>query len=229
MRFDPDKLIRQRQALGYSQETLAALSNVSVRTIQRAETGETLRRENMADIAAALRVSMQALAPDGGERAAGAGDTISLRPAASAREIIDLIEGSRLAKLECEADPTPDKLPVLRETITLLEARFPDPWQDRPAFPSLVQRLETIAELDRVMTKLAEAGLAIFVGRRFEQAVMPIAFDEGYDTRRNQQPETVAAARLLIAPATADKRTVSAAVDWPVEVFREERADAGAD
>jgi transcriptional regulator with XRE-family HTH domain len=227
MRFDPEKLIRQRQALGYSQETLATLSNVSVRTIQRAETGETLRRENMADIAAALRVSMHALAPDGGEPAS-ASDTITLRRAASAREIIDLIEESRLAKLECDADPTPDKLPILREAIALLEPRIPDPWQDRPAFRSLVQRLETIAELDRVMTKLAEAGLAIFVGRRFEQAVMPISFDEGYDTRRNQQSETVAAARVLIAPATADKRTVSAAVDWPVEVMREEGADAGA-
>lgn len=89
MRFDPDKVIRQRVQLGFSQETLATLSNVSVRTVQRAERGEMLRRENMADIAAALKVPVHALLmpEEDQEIAGGEGDRLTLRRASSGREI----------------------------------------------------------------------------------------------------------------------------------------------
>ena len=222
MRFDPDKLTRQRVQLGFSQETLATISNVSVRTVQRAERGEVLRRENMADIAAALKVPPHALLmPEEDQEIAGSeGDRLTLRRASSGREIFDLIDASGLCKIECNVDPTPDKLPALREAIAVIEPWIPDPWEDRPAF-SLVQRLETIAALDAAMTRLGELGLGIYVGRRVELAVMPQEFDEGWDVRRNQQPEPVSAGRILIADSAAEKRFVDAQTAWPVKVVRQ--------
>lgn len=223
MRFDPDKVIRQRVQLGFSQETLATLSNVSVRTVQRAERGEVLRRENMADIAAALKVPVHALLmpEEDQEIAGGEGDRLTLRRASSGREIFDLIDASRLCKVESNVDPTPDRLPALREAIAVNEPWIPDPWEDRPAFSSLVQRLEAIAALDAAMSRLGEHGLGIYVGRRVELAVMPQEFDEGWDVRRNQQPEAVSAGRILIADSAPEKRFVDAPTDWPVKVVRQ--------
>lgn len=220
MHFDPGKLIQQRQSLGLSQETLATLSNVSVRTIQRAESGEALRRENMADIAAALRMQINALLASADEaELTGEGELVTLRRAGSGREILDLLESSRLAKLECEADPTAEAMPALRETAEAIEPWLPNPWEDRRTFPSLVARLEAVARIDRALLRLAEAGLALFVGRRFEQAVMPRAYDEGYDIPRRARPEPVAAARLLVAGAERERRSVDAVTPWPVEVI----------
>ena len=227
MRFDPDKLVRQRQALGYSQETVAALAKVGVRTVQRAEAGDPLKRDNMADIAAALKLPLHALLAaeeeeeGGASGGVGAGELVTLRRAASARELFELIDESRLCRLDCDVDPTPETLPALAAAIETIEPWLPDPWEDRPRFPSLVARLETIARLDAAMARLSEIGLALFIGRRVELAVMPIAFDEGYSTRRNQRPERVTTGRILIGQATPETRSVAAAVDWPVEVVRE--------
>ena len=189
MRFDRDKLVRQRQRLGYSQETLASLANVGVRTVQRAEAGEAVRRENMADLAAALRLPLHALlAVEDEPEPAQQAERVSLRRAGSGREIIDLVEVCRLARLECDADPTAETMPALTETIELIEPRLPDPWRDPPAFASLADRLRAIAALDAALEKLAQHGLAVFIGRRFEQAVMPRDYDEGYLIPRGAKP-----------------------------------------
>ena len=120
-------------------------------------------------------------------------------------------------------------MPLLKEAILFLEANMPDPldyekghWPERK---SLVERLEVIAGMKSIIQRLSEDGMNLFMGRRFEMALMPRYGDEGFYTGRNQQPESVAAARLLIGSSATSKIVVNAEVRWPVEVTYPEPYD----
>ncbi|PXW43867.1 2TM domain-containing protein [Dickeya zeae] len=68
----------QRLARAWSQEQLAELSALSVRTIQRIENGERASLETLSAIAAAFGVNVTTLMPEDSEQAAS-GDSLALR------------------------------------------------------------------------------------------------------------------------------------------------------
>jgi transcriptional regulator with XRE-family HTH domain len=211
-----------------TQEKLAAEAKVDIRTVQRAEAGEHLRHDTIADLAAVLGLPVSSLidtTPDNDNSAAqdiSVGLGLALKRTQSAREIIELLEGSHLAKLECDADPTAENINILTEVIELIEKMLPHPWSEGTgetlSFPSLVDRLKAIANMDRSLESLERAGLGLFTGSAWVNAIMPRWTEEGLATRTGQLPDNVRATRMLISPRANDKAVVNAATKWPVEI-----------
>lgn len=61
--FDPARIRALREQRAWSQEQLAEVAGISVRTIQRAETSGNASAETRMALAAALDVPLQAFAP----------------------------------------------------------------------------------------------------------------------------------------------------------------------
>ncbi len=233
MKCNTVKLRAARDRHGMTQEMLAAQAKVDVRTVQRAEAGAPLRQETIADLAAVLGVPLSGLvAKDDSETDRGTvqsffGPGLVLRRTAKGREVIELLETTRIGKLECDADPTEDIIDVLRGAIRFIEGMLPDPWDAEGqtgalSFSSLVDRLEAIAKMTETLADLERHGLTLFCGSTWERAVMPRWGEEGLYTRTGQRPESVRATRLLIAQIGGDRITVQRDIDWPVKIEPEE-------
>lgn len=217
---------RDRRAM--TQEKLAAEAKVDIRTVQRAEAGAHLRHDTIADLAAVLGMPVGSLIDttvpeeDNGVRDVSFGSGLGLKRSQSAREVIELLEQSHLAKLECDADPTTENIETLTQVIELIENLLPHPWDpekgDQLSFGSLVDRLKAIASIDKALEDLERVGLGFFTGSAWVSAIMPRWHEEGLATSSGQRPDTVRATRLLISPSSTDKLTVSAETKWPVEI-----------
>jgi len=106
---------------------LAAQARIDVRTVQRAEAGEPLRQETIADLAAVLGVPSSALVVLDGAEDSPAGEPpqigqiwgagLTLKRVSSGREAITTLETSELVQLECEVDPTEENLGTLTEAV----------------------------------------------------------------------------------------------------------------
>lgn len=234
MRCDVQKLRAARERRAMTQEKLAYDARVDVRTIQRAEAGAPLRQETVADLAAALGLPVSGLVDRSQtdeviELGSIFGPCLMLKRATSARQVIALLEGCQLALLECEADPTEETLPLLTSVAKLIERKIPRPWSEtehRVEFTSVVDRIETTAELNSALEALEKAGLALFYGSSWEKAVMP--YNDGFHgmvTATNQRPELVQAGRLVIGPYIAERVQVQRRVRWPVELFYDDDLD----
>lgn len=227
MRFDIDKLKEARERRAMTQEKVAADARVDVRTVQRAEAGADLRQDTVADIAAALGVPHESLVDVQGTAAPEVpviGDTFGpglvLRRATKGRQVIELLEMSELAKLECDADPTEKTLEVLKSAIRLIEGMIPDPWSESArgalSFVSLVDRIERIAEVNKVLEELEREGLALHYGQMWGRAKMPQVHYEGMFLPNDS--EVVQAARFLISSNLTERVTVEKLTTWPVNL-----------
>ncbi len=235
MRFDPVKFRQQRELLTFTQERLADASEVGLRTVQRAEAGLPISAEKMADLAATLGVNAATLMleePDDLGDAPNYSRVITLRRATSGRTVVDLLDSAGMCRIDCDIDPTPDNLPLLKEAIHFVETNMPDPIDyEKIVWPrrgSLVDRLELIAAINGILEKLSEHGFGMFIGKRVESAVVPF-FDgeEGcFATRMIQDPEPIMAARVLLTRATGDRIVTDAKVGWPIEVMYEPQRKA---
>jgi transcriptional regulator with XRE-family HTH domain len=225
---DPEKLRSFREKSAITQEKLAILCAVNRRTVQRAERGEPISLETLADLAAALRVSpdeIRAQEHEPSVPAEASGNVVTLRPASTGRAILEVLERAQLARLDCEVEPTLENMPVLRAVILAVEAIMPgNPWDPESnryggtAEWSLVDKLDRQATITSHLQALRDARLSLFVGGSVELARMPQNGDEGLYTTAKQLFESVWTARLLIAPSGPDRLVVSANVQWPVEV-----------
>jgi transcriptional regulator with XRE-family HTH domain len=236
MRCNVLKLRAARDRRALTQEKLAAEAKVDIRTVQRAEAGAPLRQDTIADIAAVLGVPLAALidrsSPQSEEGVVAGiifGAGVTLKRATTAREIIELLEDTHLAKLECDADPTEELMTDLADAISFIEGMLPHPWSEEEqngplTFNSLVTRLQHIAKLNTVLDALERHGLALFVGSTWVNAIMPSWGEEGLYTRTGQRPDNVRATRLLISPHVAERVSVQAATKWPVEIVTPEPA-----
>src|SRR5262245_52885436 len=106
-----------RMQHGMTQEKLAAMSKVNIRTIQRAERSEHLQLETVASIAAALKVTVSALTAPGVDDAGSTARTeengnehgnnaVVLRPVTSGKALLDMLHDSFTGRLSCEVEPT---------------------------------------------------------------------------------------------------------------------------
>lgn len=230
MMCDADRVRTRREALGMTQEKLAAMSNVQVRTIQRLEAGAPVSLETLADVAAALRWTPEAMgkAPDGDPAPEDAPWSASLRRVGSARSVFEVLEPVLLAKLECRVSPTRESLVPLKRLVLQLEAQMPPEEWDTPRWDtapvSLADRLDAMAELEEALSAIEALGLALYAGRYTELAIVPRwDMDEGcYFTKTSFRPEPVELARLVIAPSAGERLTVSRAVAWSIRTLAEE-------
>lgn len=232
MRCRKDVLRKARKEKGYTQDKLALMSRLSPRTVQRAEQGADLGPESIADLAAALElpVKVLAMAEAAGSERSDAGEPdrefggkfVVLRRAMSGRDILDVIEKSKLARLDCDIEPTDDNIAALRDIIGSIEALLPDPWsweQQVLAWSSLVDRLDAAYAFGRRLETLRAAGIGVFVGYYHENVIYPQKSEHGeVYTSTDQRSELVRAARLLVSASEPDKITAEIDYNWPVRV-----------
>lgn len=239
MKCDVMKMRAARDRRALTQDKLAVEARVDVRTVQRAEAGSPLRQETIADLAAVLGLPVNDLIAKGPEgKVDGApvqlgdifGPGMVLKRATSGRQVIELLEQSALAKLECEADPTEGNLELLKSSIQLMEGMLPNPWDcDRAGplnFTSQVDRVEKIAAVNKALVELERAGLALFYGSAWESAMMPSTGEfRGMEVYRGQPSSFVQAARLVLSNYMSERITVQRATRWGVEIVTKEDDD----
>ncbi|MFC3071206.1 helix-turn-helix domain-containing protein [Phenylobacterium soli] len=228
---DAEKIVSLRKARAMTQEKLALLARVERRTVQRAEAGAAVSAETLADLAAALGVPPDALLAraEPGEDENQQEGWVTARPVESGRKLLEDLKAARLASLEYEVEPTRENLSLLKNVVSDLAQHLPpDPWDEAPIheprqFPSVVQQLESIANLNERLRELEAEGLALFMAQHVEAAVMPIyGLDEGhYYTTHGQRPELVRVVRLVLGRASADKMKVPRRREWPVQIVEE--------
>lgn len=230
MFVDPIKMKAARDRRALTQEALAHQARVNVRTIQRAESGQPVHAETLAEIAAVLGVPPTGLLrpPPAKEQevlGAEADDPQAqvLKRVESGEVVVATLERSAMAVLGCTAEPTVETMPTLRSLIQALESLIRDPWEFGHApplrFGSLLDRLDAVATLNGALADLERNGIALFLAVSSEYVKVPFGVEEGHMvTTTRQQPEYVRAARLLIAEYTSERIRVPADVVWPLQI-----------
>ena len=226
MHCDGRRVRELREQQGLSQDALAVNARMERRTVQRVESGISVTRATVAQIAGVLGVKTEALLkpaevdlPD-----ADGGPIVVLHKVTSGRGLLSDLDRALLCRIECEVDPAPDTIETLKAAILCLERLMPgDPWDESearssPPRRSLVDELDAISALNDHVATLGAFGLGIFAGGYAEFVMMPRWSDEGAYVREGQKPDLVWALRLLIAPAHSARRTVTIDDRWPVQV-----------
>lgn len=218
------KSARDRRAM--TQETLAHQARVNVRTIQRAESGDPIRHETLADIAAALGVPAAGLIkPEAAndlepEPESDVSQTQVLKRVEGGDSIISLLERATMSVLDCTAEPTEKNMPVLRVVIEALEGLIRSPWDEHDTSPlrfaSLLLKLEATANLNTQLLEMEKIGLALYSAASTVYVRVPYHHEEGMVVRGTQRPSYVTAARFMIAPYDSERIRVSADVIWPL-------------
>lgn len=224
MKLDPLRLRKHREQLGYSQKDVADKSNVSERTMQRAEAGISVSNENAAAIAAALQTKLRPLLLSAAETegAPSAANTITLRRATSGRAILDMLDHMEMGAIQCDVEATSENLELLKSIATLLEINMRDPLDEDmlnwPPRRSLADRLDLIARLNDTLNQLDALGIGVFTARTFLHAHLP-TFNPYDGWREPAEATGCSAARIVISDHPTEKIVRTAyEVNWPVKV-----------
>lgn len=227
MRCDPAKLRNLREQKGITQEKLARDSRAGLRTIQRAEGGQSIRSETAAFIADALSVPMNELRmEDSGDSVEGGGgdDFVTLRRVRSGKALIEAMHRSYMCRLECDVDPDGSNVETLKAFVSLLEARVPDPldWTDNHLFGSLAERLEVVASLNDYLRELDGRRIAVFAGSYSERVRKPtVSPYEPPSIKPNTQPTFATLTRIVVSNGDRERLVVEKDFRWPVAIWEE--------
>lgn len=226
---DGEAVIKLRMHQGMTQDKLAAMSNVNIRTIQRAEKGEHLQLENIASIAAALKVTVSALTMSAGDAPLAkaeddAGDrennAVVLRPVASGKALLDIVSDSFTASLDCQVEPTAENIDALTSIVEAIEKLFPNPWESpyEHTHLSLADRLRRSVELSAKLVELDQFGIAVFAGKYTASAQVPyFDEDEGHMVVRIRAPyQPVTICRVTLEMRKKDRVVVMVTDKWEV-------------
>ncbi|MBX9643063.1 MAG: helix-turn-helix transcriptional regulator [Novosphingobium sp.] len=230
MQINKHQLQTVREGCALTQEGLAHKARVSVRTVQRAESGLPIRPETLADIAAVLGVSPQSLiehafaedgvGPDSDSQIAADGRGQLLKRTESAEYVVTLLERSTMACLQCQCEPSDDNIEALRSTVGAIEGLMRDPWDDQAPpplrFKSQIDRLDALVLLAGSLQQLKSAGLALYAAASSELVKVPSDDDLGMRVRADQQPEHICAARFMIARDSGERVRSCVDVTWPL-------------
>lgn len=220
--LNPKALVELRTKQAMNQEDLAGRAKVSVRTIQRAESGSQIGLQTTQQIATALGVMPDAIRiteeshridnPTADEKDLA---RVTLLPARSARALLDVATACDECRLDHEVDIGPDAiqaaielcdafgpyLPVLCPEVTSFDGS-----SDNPA-RKLADRLRLESKLNASMEQLLERGIGVFVGSYVDFIQRPrYDIDEGcWSTRINQKYEDVKIGIVRLGPASSSQ------------------------
>ena len=212
-----------------TQEKLAAMSDVNIRTVQRAEKGEYLQLETVASLAAALKVTVSALSVidsvDLGDRQRDeedAGDlesnAVVLRRVTTGKALLDIVCGSFSGNLYCEVEPTTENLEALTTMVEEIERLIPDPWQSplETESMSLAKRLRAAVALTTKLAALEAFDVAVFAGTYTARAQVPrFDMDEGHMYTGDRFPfQPVTICRVMLEKRNYDRVVVKVTDKW---------------
>ncbi|MBY6218721.1 helix-turn-helix domain-containing protein [Qipengyuania aquimaris] len=230
MLIDPVKMKSARERCALTQEALAHQARVNVRTVQRAESGQPVHAETVAELAAVLGVPAAQIITHGPQKEAEVleteaeeGPTQVVKRIDRAETVISTLERSVMAVLACTAEPNKETMPALRELIQCLEPLIGDPWDVENSTPlrfeSLLDRLEAVSRLNSALADIEKLGMALFMATSTEYVKVPRRVEEGFmAVRTSQTAEYSRAARFLIADYTSERMRVPADAVWPLEI-----------
>ncbi|HSV02670.1 MAG TPA: helix-turn-helix domain-containing protein [Phenylobacterium sp.] len=177
MRLDPAKLKQARTRAAMSQERLARRCELSRKSIQRAELGETVRPETAALVAAALGVALDEIrlaaggAEAGGERPE---QRLTLRRAKSGTRVFETLAQSYAGRIGCDVEASGETIGPLTGLVASLGRLVADAWGRGPMIPPdlpMVDRLRIIAELNDALRALERHGIGCFIGHYYRYVV----------------------------------------------------------
>lgn len=216
MKHDATKLRQIRESMGMTQDKLAILSNVSERTVQRAEAGANMRLDTLSDFAAALEIPLSelVLSPDDFDSSSD----VSLKRARSGRTLMDDLAKAGVASFDCEVDPDPSELDALLEMVRILEGVLPQPWElhQRPANVSLSQKISLAANIGKLIGALGDRQIGLYASASWISARYPrYDVDEGHRyTKDSQRYEKVQTLQLILCRSADDKIYRAAPDSW---------------
>ncbi|HEV2574605.1 MAG TPA: helix-turn-helix transcriptional regulator [Beijerinckiaceae bacterium] len=204
------KVRELRAKAGMTQEKLAIMSDIDVRTVQRAEKSTPLQLETLASLAAALKVTVNDLTKRD-EKADGAvsneeevieKNAVLLRPVSSGKMLLDLIQKSFSGTVLCNVEPTEQNIETLSAIVEKTEGLIPDPWSVEDFLaeaPSLATTLRESLALTGQLQALEKLDVAIYAGTYTASALKPrYDMDTGdLFTSYKQQPEPVTVCRIV--------------------------------
>jgi transcriptional regulator with XRE-family HTH domain len=216
---------RLRVQQGMTQEKLAAMSNVNIRTIQRAEKSEFLHLETVASLAAALKVTVPELTVSDSTRRIDNGDTaddernaVVLRRITSGKALLDILCDSFSGKLYCEVDPTADNVEALTAMVEEIERLIPNPWAtpQESISMSLAERLRTAVAWTKKLAALETFDVGIFAGTYTARAQVPhYDLDEGHMYTSARTPfEPVTICRIMLEKKDKDRIVLKVTDKW---------------
>jgi transcriptional regulator with XRE-family HTH domain len=231
MRCDPQKLRQFRERKGITQEKLARDSRAGLRTIQRAEGGQSIRSETAAFIAEALAIPMSELRAEDNSadiQKNGSDNLITLRRVNSGKALIETLHRSDMCRLDCDVDPDGSNVETLKALASLIEARIPDPlsWTEEHLFGSLAERLEATARLNDYLRELEPQGIGVFAGSYSEKVRMPTVspYDEP-SIKSGTRPMPAILTRIVIAATDRDRLVIEKDYRWPVAIWSDDVPD----
>lgn len=220
MKPNSNALIELRTKQAMNQEDLAGRAKISVRTIQRAEAGNSIDLQTAQQIATVLGVMPDAIrldeAPKGEEEVISEDLSITrvtLLAAKTARSVLEVVTACDECRLDHQVDVGAE---AINAAIDLCDALGPflpilcpedlnfTGASDDPA-EKLKVRLRLEAKLNASIKQLNECGIAVFCGSYVDHIQRPrFDIDEGcWSIRLNQKYEDVKFGIVRLGPANS--------------------------
>lgn len=214
---------RARQ--GMTQEKLAAMASVNVRTVQRAEEGKKMSAEVWKDFEAVLgSTPVLARRVISGEKESGFYRKTykPLKRLRTAKDLMDKVHITSVGKLGYDVEPTGEILPILKRALEFLEPRMPDPWnRDRRKYrpTSLVKQLEDESELNGLIDDLHGIGVSIYYKTYWEDVIYPVDDEwHGIVTMEGQEAEGRTLLHVMLSASDKDTELFPEVASWGVEI-----------
>ena len=211
MSIDGQKLRRLREAKGFTQEKLAALCNLTKRTIQRAEAGTPVALETVSFIADALDArpdEFRAAPKKENEPKPEDPDDVVLVRTASGRKVISTILRCFDVSISYDVEPTKENIEALSALSERLKSAYCDPHRPPLELPTLsdVEVLRLQADLNEDLQTLPPMGFHIYMATYMAYRVIPYCdpYEENMMTKQNQPKEEVELGLIVVSDSTDD-------------------------
>ena len=221
-----------RRKQGMTQEKLAAMSSVSIRTVQRAEEGKSMSAEVWKDFEEVLGsgpVLARRVITDGKESSFFRKTYKPLKRLRTAKDLLDTVHITSVGKLDYDVEPTVEILPVLKRAVEFLEPRMPQPWKSdqrrcRPV--NLVQQLEDETTLNGIIDELHGIGVSVYYESYWEDIIYPQE-DEfgGLYVADRQEAEGRILLHVMLSASDKDTEPFPEVNDWGVAIVESENDD----
>lgn len=221
MKLNREVLVSLREAKGLTQEDVASKSKLDVRTIQRAEAGQPIGAETLAQIAATLGVPNDELRSGNTSEGAQSSnpEVCVLHAMRSPLELLSALKSHQEADIECVAETTSKgRGEAVLSLLDAIEPAIPTLTPDvNEPIPSGIEQLRRKVALEHklqlVFQKLKESGLQLFAGTFTDIKRIPqYDIDDGFwAIHSRSQPKPVAVLVMRIAAADQQRLVVTKA------------------
>jgi transcriptional regulator with XRE-family HTH domain len=193
---------KYRKARGWTQEQLAIVANVTVRTIQRLESGESPAPETLMAVAQAFGMKAEHLNPtsDSVSDAAARRHVHLLPRLATVSDLIAVISRANQCQYEQDDADDPRSITAMKDILKAVGEGVTRLQDARPEDRQVIE-----AELSKELEGLQSLGYYLFgimrvVPRFFDEHVMLMSVATIYITR-SRSPKIVKANDMMVIPA----------------------------